>query len=264
MLEQRGLDIRPVHDAHVRELDALRTVRDAVPTSWRRTEVLRPDLDRFLFEPEDVIVAVGQDGLVPNVARYVDGRPVLGVNPDPDAVDGVLVRHAPEHVAAILRSLDHATVETRTMLRATTSDGHELLALNELFVGHRSHQSARYCLSWHGRTERHSSSGVVITTGTGATGWAKSIRRCHRSDLKLPTPEERALAFFVREAWPSGTTGTELTEGRVADDDLEIRSEMGEGGVAFGDGMEGDALPLPFSTTIRVGCAATVLRLVVP
>ena len=46
------------------------------------------------FGPEDVIIAVGQDGLVANVAKYLDGQPVVGVNPDPQRNPGVLVRHA--------------------------------------------------------------------------------------------------------------------------------------------------------------------------
>ena len=63
-----------------------------MPADWRQALVRRADLDRFLFGPEDVVVAVGQDGLVANVAKYLDGQPVLGVNPAPDLYDGVLVR----------------------------------------------------------------------------------------------------------------------------------------------------------------------------
>jgi len=58
-------------------------VLGAIPSDWRRARVDRADLDRFLFEPEDVVVAVGQDGLVANVAKYLTGQPVIGCNPDP-------------------------------------------------------------------------------------------------------------------------------------------------------------------------------------
>ena len=34
----------------------------AISTDWRRGAVERTDLDRFLFEPGDIVVAVGQDG----------------------------------------------------------------------------------------------------------------------------------------------------------------------------------------------------------
>ena len=41
--------------------------------------------------------------------------------------------------------------------------------------GHASHQSARYLLRCPGGSEHQSSSGIVVTTGTGATGWGRSI-----------------------------------------------------------------------------------------
>src|SRR3546814_2424615 len=80
------------------------------PTDWRQTHVRRADLDRFLFAPEDVIVAVGQDGLVANVAKYLDGQPVLGVNPAPDLYDGVLVRVALDRLGAALPASLHDDV----------------------------------------------------------------------------------------------------------------------------------------------------------
>ena len=66
------------------------------------------------------------------------------------------------------------------------------------------------------REERQSSSGLVVATGTGATGWARSIQRDRKAEIAPPAPTEPALAFFVREAFPSVATGATLTEGRLA------------------------------------------------
>ena len=109
----------------------------------------------------------------------------------------------------------HDTVATgRASL--LVDDGQRLLALNELFLGVRTHQSARYRIIYMAREERQSSSGLIIATGTGATGWARSIRRERHSQLAMPAPADHRLAFFVREAFPSVATGTSLTEGTVA------------------------------------------------
>src|SRR5689334_9853738 len=62
---------------------ALDTIAAGIPHDWRRARVGRADLDRFLFEPDDVVVTVGSSGLVANVAKYLSGQPVVGVNPDP-------------------------------------------------------------------------------------------------------------------------------------------------------------------------------------
>ncbi|MBR7839573.1 hypothetical protein KDL01_40345, partial [Actinospica durhamensis] len=72
---------------------ALQAVSSAVPGTWRRGAVEREDLDRFLFEPEDIVVVVGQDGLAANVAKYLSGQPVIGIDPNPGTGLGVLARH---------------------------------------------------------------------------------------------------------------------------------------------------------------------------
>src|SRR5439155_4861124 len=112
-------------------------VTAAIPIDLRRGEVERADLDRFLFAPDDVVVVVGQDGLVANVAKYLDGQPVIGIDPEPGRNPGVLVPHAPEAFEAILRAVAAGSgrFEARTMVEASLDDGQTLVAPNEVFVG---------------------------------------------------------------------------------------------------------------------------------
>lgn len=264
-LETRGQRIE-VLEAHDRQLhDALRQARLAVPGDWRQAHVRRPDLDRFLFGPEDVIVPVGQDGLVANVAKYLTGQPVLGVNPAPDLYDGVLVRVRLRHLPELLRAgaAGRAPIEHRTMVEARLDTGERLLALNEVFIGHRSHQSARYSIAVGGAGEDQSSSGLIVASGTGATGWARSIMEATGTQLPL-TPEERAIAYFVREPFPSIATGTSIRAGKLADGTLEVTSRMNDGGLIFADGMEQDFLGFDWGRRVSVAPAADALCLVVP
>ena len=259
-LHARDRTLEEVEGRH-RAMEAARaSVLAAIPADWRRAAAARPELDRFLFEPDDVVVVLGQDGLVANVAKYLDGQPVIGLNLEP----GVLVPHLPGAAADLLADVaaGRAALEQRTMAAARLDDGQELLALNEVFVGHASHQSARYALRVGERAERQSSSGLIVATGTGATGWAASIHRERRSGLRLPAPEEDALSFFVREPWPSAATGTELSEGRLAAGaELEVQCEMNAGGVVFGDGIEADHLTLDWGQRVSVRVAESKLRL---
>jgi NAD kinase len=264
-LRTRGQSLDPVKEQHERLADSLVAAAGAVPRHWRRARIERADLDRFLFEPGDIILAVGQDGLVANIAKYLDGQPVIGLNPDPDRYEGVLVPHAPGAAARLLRAAAEgaADIEARCMVRARLDDGSELLALNELFVGHETHQSARYRIGFQGREELHSSSGLIVATGTGATGWARSIALSRRTSLGLPRPADRAAVFFVREAWPSVATGADCVEGLVgADDEVEVVSRMDEGGVIFGDGIEADRIAFGWGRRVRLGIAESRLRLV--
>lgn len=265
-LRGRGQSLEPIEAAHRAQERALEAVSGAIPLSWRRTRVSRDDLARFVFEPEDIVVAVGQDGLVANAAKYLGGQPVIGVNPDPSRYDGILVRHAAERVGRLLSgcAAGRVALEDRTMVCAELDDGQQLVGLNELFVGHRTHQSARYRIAWGGAEERQSSSGLIVTTGTGATGWARSICMRRSDPPPLPGPTERRLAFLVREAFPSAATGTELAAGIVeAGAELEVTSEMNAGGVIFGDGIEADRIDFHWGMRARLRVAETALRLVV-
>lgn len=263
-LESRKQSITVVEERHRKVRAAIDAVLAGIPARWRRALVGRGDLDRFLFEPEDVVVAVGQDGLVANTAKYLSGQVVIGVNPAPDLFDGVLARHPPRAIGELLQlgAARQGRIEARTMVEAVMSDGQRLLALNEIFVGHRSHQSARYSLSVGKRAERHSSSGMIVATGTGSTGWARSVARSRHTELCLPAPTERTLAFFVREAFPSVATGTALTEGLIPGEErLSVSSEMNEGGVAFGDGIEEDHIDFHFGQELVVQASKTALQL---
>lgn len=266
VLKSRGLgdQIDELVHRHERQESATHEVLAALPRTWRKARVSREALDRFLFEPEDFVVALGQDGLVANTAKYLVGQPVLGINPLPELYEGVLVRYpsaaAPDAFSTF--EAGRLSTESRTMVQATLADGQRLVALNEIFIGHRSHQSARYRLESRGRSERQSSSGVIISTGTGASGWARSIANGRRENPPMPGPSDPLLAFFVREAWPSRATGATLTEGVVAPEQpLVLTSEMNEGGTLFGDGLESDHLDLPWGQVATVGVAPHALQL---
>lgn len=259
-LSSRGRDIAEVEERHRLTQRAIDTAAAAIPVAWRRGTVERADVSRFLFSPEDVVMVVGQDGLVANVAKYLDGQPVIGIDPEPGRNAGVLVTHAAGDARELLWATDH--VAERTMVEARLDDGQRLLALNEIFIGHPSHQTARYDLHTpDGRGEAQASSGVIVATGTGATGWCRSVSLERHSDLALPTPSEPRLAWFVREAWPSPATGTTLTEGELRGTELALTIKS-DRLIAFGDGIEADSLTLTWGQTARIGQATKTLRLV--
>jgi len=263
-LGTRGQTIDSVEARHDLQMSALARLRALIPDSWSRVDVERASLDRFNFAPNDVVVAIGQDGLVANLAKYLTGQAVMGVSPDPESYEGVLTPLSVGQAGRLFHAVaqDSAAYEKRTMVSAHLDDGQKLLALNEIFIGHKTHQSARYILS-HGETEEfQSSSGVIVATGTGFTGWAKSILTTTKRNIQCG-PEDRVAHFFSREPWPSKQSGASLSHGQISTRNaLSITSRMNEGGVIFADGIEQDFLRFDWGARASITLAKQTLSLV--
>ena len=264
-LSGRGQNIDVVEARDIQQETVLSAAKRAIPVDWSFAQVVREDLSRFLFFPNDIIVAVGQDGLVANVAKYLDGQPVIGVSPDPAMTEGVLTPHRVDRLAGLLEATANADIalQARAMVQARIGEGQVITALNELFIGHRSHQSARYVVRAGDAEEFQSSSGMIVATGTGLTGWAKSIMNATHSVFQI-APEDSRAAFFAREPWPSQISGCEISSGEIGGQiELLISSRINDGGVIFADGIEQDFLPFDWGVQAHVAMSAKRLYLVV-
>lgn len=162
------------HDAYQRSLE---TVRRSIETGLKIQVMDRSLVPTYLFSKNDVIVTLGQDGLVANTAKYVNGQPTLAVNPDVERFDGILLPFQPGDLRASLEGTiaGKARVRSVTLAEAKLKDGQRLLAFNDLFVGASTHVSARYRIRFGEKREDHSSSGIIVSTGAGSTGWLSSI-----------------------------------------------------------------------------------------
>ncbi|MBI1212935.1 MAG: hypothetical protein GC190_15845 [Alphaproteobacteria bacterium] len=237
---------------------AVSAIRRALPDDVKLAEIDRGMVAQFLFEPHDLVVAVGQDGLVANVGKYLDGQPIAGVNPDPATIDGALLPFTADTFIHALPDLlrDHRPVREATLALAQTSDRQTLRGLNDIFIGVPSHQSARYRISHVGKQELQSSSGLIVSTGTGSTGWLRSLI----GDKAPFDPAADKLHFVVREAWPGRGFAATLLEGEVTrENPLVIESRME--GVIFADGIEADPLRFDAGVTATITPASRRVRL---
>lgn len=258
---------------------ALDTVTATLERHGRVQAIERAFLPNFLFPPGALVAVLGQDGLVANTLKYLDGQVLLAVNPDPARYDGVLLPFAPKDLARLLPEVQGARrpLKEVVMAEARLSDGQCLTAVNDLFIGARSHVSAQYELGYRDRRERQSSSGVIVSTGLGSTGWLRSVLTGAGAVAggKLPPRaatlcahgygwDEPRLVYTVREPFPSRITRTELAFGDIdARSPLVLRSLMPEGGVIFSDGMQADGLEFRSGMVATIGIAGRRGRLLV-
>ncbi len=218
----------------------------------------REYVPNFIFGDNDVVVVIGQDGLVANTLKYLSNQQLVGVNPDPVRWDGVLLPFIVADLKLIVQEVfkKRRPIKEVSMAQAALNDGQIIYAVNDLFIGQRTHISSKYHIQLGERQEYQSSSGIIVSTGLGSTGWLKSILTGAAnivkgiSDQKIKVPQERSLPwnsdylyFSVREPFPSKTSGADLVFGKVTKGSpLKILSQMPENGVIFSDGIENDYL----------------------
>jgi NAD kinase len=274
-LTHAGLDF----DDYQREDDEYRRsldiVRAAMPEGVKVQELDRALIPTYLFAKTDVVVALGQDGLVANTAKYIGAQPLIGVNPDPARFDGVLLRFAPSALGGTLERVlaGRAAFRQVTLAEARLSDGQRLLAFNDLFLGAASHVSARYRLDAGSGFESQSSSGVIVSTGAGSTGWLSSIFTMASGVAALTGGkggppitlgwEDEKLVWVVREPYVSKHSTARQTAGVLGSGHvLRLESLMPSGGVVFSDGMEADSLQFNSGATVEVRPAEQRAQLV--
>ncbi|HEY4358077.1 MAG TPA: hypothetical protein VGN16_20180 [Acidobacteriaceae bacterium] len=266
-------DYEKEDDAYRRSLDQ---VRHAADFGLPQQLIERALVPTFLFGEHDVVVTLGQDGLVANTAKYTGAQPIVAINPEPSRFDGILLPFLPDQThAAVARLLEgKARWREITLARASLGDGQKLLAFNELFLGARSHVSALYRIRCGKRSETQSSSGILVATGAGSTGWVSSLFNmasgiatfCGGQQMKgiRMEWEDSQLLYLVREPFLSRHSEVGMVVGRLAaGEELVIESLMPDGGVIFSDGVESDFLQFNSGAVARIRAAEQKARLVV-
>ncbi|MCG6194826.1 sugar kinase [Leptospira sp. FAT2] len=255
--------------------ESLDLVQKRISKKIKSKIVERMYVPSFLFSQKNVIVTIGQDGLVANTAKYSKGVPIVAVNPDKERYDGVLLpfdknnfMHAVENVME-----GNFTSKTVRFAEAKLNDGQRLLAFNDLFIGPSSHTSARYKISYNRNLEEQSSSGIIVSTPAGSTGWLSSIFNMaygvtglfeKELTLKRPALQEDQLLFAVREPFQSVRTQIGITAGVLTERfPLTIESLMPAGGVIFSDGIESDYLKFNSGSIATIGVSSESATLVV-
>jgi NAD kinase len=235
----------------------------------------RSFLPSFIFNKKQLVIVIGQDGLVANTAKYVNEIPMVAINPDTDRYDGVLLPFNTENFISAVNQVikNDYKYSTSTLAEARLNDGQRLLAFNDLFIGAASHVSARYKISYADKSEEQSSSGIIISTKSGSSGWLSSIFNMTNgvnnffkdgtSRYGKNTLSDNQLMFVVREPFQSKKTQSGLVTGLLNNQSyLTLESYMPVNGVIFSDGIEHDFLSFNSGSIATIGIAKEKARIV--
>jgi len=279
-VEHLGGDFRDYIDEHRTYEEVIRQAVAILSSLGRVTQLDRAYLPNYIFGRDDTIVVIGQDGLVANTIKYLDSHPLIAINPDPARWDGNLLPFLVDDLAEIIPQVWYSQCSRRdiTLAKVSLNTGEELYGVNDIFIGPRTHLSLRYNISHGGASENQSSSGIIVSTGLGSTGWFRSLmvgargvaqswERSSGGTVTMTEPPEQGndysfpwdanyLYFTVREPFPSQYSQTDLLFGRISPDaPLTISSYMPENGVIFSDGIEKDYINFNSGTVATIGVA---------
>ena len=279
-LEQNHISFTEYERSDAQYRRALEVVKRQLPRRFKTQFLDRELLPTYQFGEHDLIITLGQDGLVINVAKYLTIQPILALNPDPTSIDGVLIPFTYSEMQDWLERtlLGQVKIANISMAKAALNDGQTLYAVNDLFLGPRSHGSARYLLEYAGSREQQSSSGLIVSTGAGCTGWLRSIttgawrvaQYFGASAGGPPDPEKLALGwdsdrlwFSVREPFVSKTSQANIVFGQLKrEQKLVITSQMPDYGIIFSDGIESDYLAFNSGAIAEISLAERRAHLV--
>jgi NAD kinase len=267
-IEHSGGDFADYEREHAQFHDSLANVQRQLSRVLKNKIVEQNFLPAFLFNHNQVVIVVGQDGLVANTAKYVDGIPIIAVNPDIERYDGVLLPFHSDNFIHAVENVQSGQFNTKiaTLAEAKLNQGQRLLAFNDLFIGASSHVSARYRIVYNQHSEEQSSSGIIVSTQAGSTGWLSSVFNmsfgiqqfieAQPREKPATTLQADQLMFAVREPFQSKQTQTDLVAGILTVEiPLQIESLMPVNGVIFSDGIESDFLQFNSGAIASIGIA---------
>ncbi|MFN3605126.1 MAG: NAD+ kinase [Leptonema sp. (in: bacteria)] len=276
-LKTRNQDISDIELEHNQYYSSLNEIKRKIPRGYKLQVLDREFLPNYIFTKHDLIIVLGQDGLVVNTAKYLDGQPILAINPDPERFDGILLPFLPSDFSKVipLALSDQLPYKELTMAKVVTNDQQVLYAFNDFFIGPQSHISAKYTIHYKQKSERQISSGIIVSTPAGTTGWLSSFFYATKGILKdffknnsirmKPLRldwEEKRLLFVVREPFRSKWSGVSIVGGSIdLDTSLIIESHMSEKGVIFSDGIEKDYIEFHSGCIAKVSIAEKTTKL---
>jgi NAD kinase len=273
-IERLGGNFEDYVEEHETFESSLNYLQTQLSKVMKHKTIERNFMPSFLFSENNLIVVIGQDGLVANTAKYSKGIPIIAVNPDKKRYDGVLLPFDTDDFISGVENVLANDFESKTMrfAEAKLNDGQRILAFNDLFIGASSHISARYKITFNNYIEEQSSSGLIVSTPAGSTGWLSSIFNMaygvaglFEKDLKPKRPKlkDNELLFAVREPFQSLRSQTGITAGVIKNQQvLTIESFMPANGVIFSDGIETDFLRFNSGSIATIGIASETAKIV--
>lgn len=235
---QEGSNVDTIIASHQTQQESLSKLRQIFDASQF---IERDALDTSIDDDADLVVAFGGDNHFTYVSHFVKKALILGVNSDPQRSDGALTSISAVDLERALQAIaaGEYDIEEWTRLEATVNGKTQPLATSELYVGENERKSmSRYVLKHGDKEETQKSSGLLITTGAGSTGWYDSAcRYLHPEGSPFPRTAKQ-MVFLATEPFKGRLNQSKMLEGVVQEGEtLTIKSLNDSEGIVSVDSL---------------------------
>ncbi len=213
-----------------------------------------------------LVIILGGDGYFSYVSHYIDDQLVIGVKADPKKSSAVLYELDVDDFINFYPMLlqGNFTIANWTRLRAViNAKPIKELSLSDIFVGARlSVDMSRYVIYYKGVQEEQKTSGILVSTGTGSTGWWKKLNLTQQRRMGTFARTSRTARFVVRDEPSSRLSGYKIVSGKIKPDEvLKIRSLVDDG-VVSPDSYSSLMYPFPAGDTVEISISDNPLRVI--
>ncbi len=249
-----GVDIPKIMHSHERQQRALQELKERFPAECF---ISRHALTKELAEEVSAVISFGGDNHFQYVSHFLMKTPIIGINSDPTSSEGVLTFYTPRDYHTLVDALEQEqyTIEQWPRLQLYVNGKlTQHLATAEFFIGEYGRPDmSRYFLRVHGKKEEQKSSGIIISTGVGSTGWYNSACRYLYPDGNTFEKTQRLARFLVTEPYKGKLNGSKLLDGELKPKQhLRVTSIHNNNGVIIVDSLEQLAFPRGTQATVSI------------
>lgn len=187
-------------------LKAILTSHDVQLTSRKKILSLFPSAKLMMMSnlhasiSADLVISLGGDNSFTYTSHFVVDTPIAGINSDPSRSTGALCGWNDIFAFADMWKKMAYKKEAWIRLNAII-DGKQITpATCEYFLGEKLRKDmSRHILVYRGREYEQKSSGVLIVTGAGSTGWYDTAGRYHFPKGNRFAKTEKKARFLITE-----------------------------------------------------------------
>ncbi len=211
--------------SHIEQIKCISFVQELIPSA---EFIYTDELTTSLTKDKDLIISIGGDEHFKYVYHnMLSDKLILNIRSDNLKSEGALSTCNRFNLDKMVKQIHNSSyiVDKWVTLEADLNNKPIGNAIDTIYIGkNNSTKISRYRIIYRGKEEEQKSSGLLIVTGAGSTGWFTSAGGISFNR------NARFGRFISREIYVGTRTGNSIKHGEFIDnEELEIQSLMEEG-----------------------------------